>query len=212
MTKKIVAFFVCAMVIFITACSNTAETKLAAIKASIISIMLEYPCTITECVGVAISKDGYILTTAHIFKGEYEYSDISIYCTINESKYAADIICIDRQKDLALIKCSQTLNSVITFSKNESYAGEKIKVATNTLNKGNNVDGVVINNKQIINYATYKRELLSINACLSLGYSGSPLVDRHGNAIGIISAKKITDETTFFAIKSHTIIDFLEDV
>ena len=211
MTKKIAAFVVCAIIILLSACINTVETKINSIKASILDIMLEYPNIVTECVGVAISKDGYILTTAHIIKEEYDYRDISIHCNINKTKYAVNIISVDRQKDLALLKCDRAFLSFTCFIKKDLYAGQGIYIAVNTLNNGINIGGAVINNKQVINYATYDRELLSIDTCIFSGYSGSPVVDKHGNAVGIICAKKASDKTTFFAIKSQTIIDFLED-
>ncbi len=211
MTKKIVIILLCVAIVLISACTNISKPKLAVVKASIINITLEYPDIITECVGVAIDNDGNILTTAHIIKEEYDLDNISIYCNIKSVKYEAHIIAIDRQKDLALIKCGCLINSLITFIDKDLYVGEKIRVAVNTLNGGNDVEGVVINSNQKISYTTYTRDLLSINANLSLGYSGSPVIDNKGYAVGIISAKKVNDNTTFFAIKSAEIIEFLEE-
>lgn len=212
MTKK----FACVLIILYVAlllCScSTYKCDINAVKQAIINITIEYEHFSTKCLGTAVYADGYILTTAHSFEQTYDQDYISSYCTINTQKYALTIISIDYHNDLALLQCKYEFDSTLTYKENPISGGDKLYLATDNVPNHPLYKATVVNYEQVIDYVTYSRSLISITTNACYGDSGAPIIDAKGNIIGILCAKLISSENTYFAVKSQTIQQFLEDI
>lgn len=213
MIKKI---NIIAVIIYVTlliaTCTTYKKDNINLVKLSILNITIEYEDFDTKCLGTVAYADGYILTTAHSFIDTYSQSYISSYCNINCKKYVLNIISIDRHNDLALLKCDYNFSSTVAYIDQNTNCGDKLYLATDNVLMHNMIKATVVSNNQYIEYASYSRNLISINTNACFGDSGSPLIDSKGNIVGILCAKLKTDDNIFFVIKSQTIRLFLEDI
>lgn len=213
MTKKF-AFVVIILYVslIITSCNAYGSKEIDSIKQTIINVTVEYANFSTKCLGTAVYADGYILTTAHSFFDTYDNIYISSYCNIKGEKYALQVISIDHHNDLALLKCEYRFVSVATYKEHLVNDGDKLYLATDDITTHGLYEAKVINFNQDIDYDSYSRNLISITTDACYGDSGAPIIDTKGNIIGILCAKLVKDNNTFFVIKSQTIQEFLEDI
>lgn len=212
MTKKFACVLIILYVALLLASCSTSKCNINDIKQAIINITVEYENFYTQCLGTAVYADGYILTTAHSFAQTYDQTYISSYCTINAQKYALTIISIDSHNDLALLQCEYEFHSTLTYKQNTISDGDKLYLVTDNVPNHPLYKATAVSYQQIIEYSTYSRSLISITTNACYGDSGAPVVDTKGEIIGILCAKLISCDNTYFAIKSQTIQQFLEDI
>jgi len=139
--------------------------------------------TISTGTGFIISKDGYILTNAHVIRGHN-----NIYAYLNKKRYKANVILVDNENDIALLKIKGKfiplpLNlkkaevgediAVIGYP-NIGLQGNEIKATFGEINSLSGIQG------DIRHY--------QIDAPIQPGNSGSPLLNMKGEAIGIVNA------------------------
>jgi serine protease Do len=134
--------------------------------------------------GFIISKDGYVLTNAHVVDGADE---VVIY--YKNKEYLAEFIGSDFTTDIAVLK----INSSDVFPFIELKKGIKLRVGDNILIIGNPYDlGISVSygiisalNRGIKN--TDYNNLIQTDAAINRGNSGSPMFDLNGNVVGITS-------------------------
>jgi serine protease Do len=144
--------------------------------------------------GFFISKDGYILTNNHVVK---DAEKITVTLS-DEHKYKAEVVGTDSETDLALLKISVNYDlPVIELGNSDSIlVGDWVLAIGNPfphLGLDRTVTVGVVSAKgrkglvfggDIPSYQNYIQTDASINP----GNSGGPLVDLHGQAIGVNSA------------------------
>lgn len=213
MAKKIyfVIVVMCAIT-FVSGCGAYNSDGTTDIKGAIIDITVLYDNLNKKCLGTAVYADGYILSTAHSFTDTYKNTYISSYCTINQTKYVLSIIAVNTDLDLVLLKCNYNFSSVILYDNSILNKGDKLFLAADNIKSHAMYEAKVICPSQIIDYSSYKRELMSISVNAGYGDSGAPLVDKKGNTVGILCAKLIDENNIYFAIKGAAITKFLESV
>jgi serine protease Do len=140
--------------------------------------------------GTVLTKDGYLLTCAHVVD-----KAISVRVYLTEDEYTeAEIIAIEKESDLALIKIeADNLTPVIFGKSDEVVLGEKAVCASaagrypDTLTFGNvtNLDRS-INNGYIVDENV---PLMQVSCYINPGSSGSPVFNMYGQCIGIAVSK-----------------------
>ncbi len=157
--------------------------------------------------GFLISKDGIIVTNNHVVKNA---DKILIKCIIDNSviTYNATLLIADSKNDLALLKISDyefELKSDLPFIIKDEIAevgeeifvlgypltstmGEEIKVTTGIISSRTGFQGDVT--------------CYQVSAPVQPGNSGGPLLNNHGDIIGIITAKHNATENVTYAVKS----------
>ncbi|MEW6351481.1 MAG: DegQ family serine endoprotease [Thermodesulfobacteriota bacterium] len=136
--------------------------------------------------GFVISPDGLIVTNSHVVKDADE-----IKVTMADKKsYTAKVIGIDSESDLALIKIDAKNLSPIKFGDSDKLRVGEIVVAvgspfglTRTVTQGI-VSAKGRTNVGIIEY----EDFIQTDAAINPGNSGGPLVNIHGDVIGINTA------------------------
>jgi serine protease Do len=151
--------------------------------------------------GFIVSRDGYILTNNHVVAGAAKVT----VRLLDNREFAAHVIGTDPQTDIAVIKIDAQNLPVVAFGNSDSTRiGEWVLAIGNPLGseftftvtagivsaKGRGLNGL-----QASRYAI--QDFIQTDAAINPGNSGGPLVNVHGEVIGINSA--IASETGFYS-------------
>jgi serine protease Do len=140
--------------------------------------------------GTVLTKDGYLLTCAHVVDDAVL---VNVYFTTEDYK-EAEIIAIEKESDLALLKVeADNLVPVIFGKSDEVMLGEKIVCASaagrylNSLTFGNvtNLDRNVKNGY----IEDGELPMMQVSCYLNPGSSGGPVFNMYGQCIGIAVSK-----------------------
>ena len=155
--------------------------------------------------GIIMSKDGYIITNAHvIYDSNYgKAAEISVVLSENanysETEYPATIVGYDTEADIAVLKVNATDLVAAEFGdSNELQVGELALAIGNPLGFelfGSVSCGIIsaLNREVTINENSMK--LIQTDAAINSGNSGGPLINSSGQVIGINSAKLSSNYT-----------------
>ena len=141
--------------------------------------------------GVIMSEDGYIITNAHVVNNT---NDITVVFTDDpENGIKADLIGIDVQTDLAVIKINKTGLTAAEFGKSsELQVGEAAIAIGNPISMnlaGSVTSGIISALNREITIEDKKFNLIQTDAAINNGNSGGALINAYGQVIGITSAK-----------------------
>ena len=167
--------------------------------------------------GIVYRQDGYILTNAHVVDGASQ-----IEVTLNNGQsYEATVVGSDADIDLALLKIDTKGLEAAQFGDSESLVvGEEAIVIGNPLGSefaNTCTQGIISYNGRAVEMEdNLIMDLVQVDAAVSPGNSGGPLLNNRGQVVGVISAKIAEDdvEGIGFAIPANTAVrvaqDFLE--
>lgn len=163
--------------------------------------------------GVIISKDGLIITNAHVIEGA---TDIKVR-TADGTEYPAELIASDSQTDVAVIRVQANNLQAAVFGNSDSLqVGEDVLAVGNPLGSlgGTVTEGILSAKDREITVQGQTMTLLQTSAAINPGNSGGGLFNRNGELIGIINAKSTgTDiEGLGFAIPINIAKSVAEDL
>ncbi len=152
--------------------------------------------------GIVYSSDGKILTNYHVIEEAY-----SAEITINDETYPVkSVLAYDKDIDLAMLKISATDLEPLPICQNPVQTGKTVyaigssRGLTATFSQG------------IITYAERVEDgvvYVQHDAAISSGNSGGPLINEHGEVIGVNTLTIVNSQNLNFAIFT-TEIDNLE--
>ena len=138
--------------------------------------------------GFIINSDGVILTNYHVVKGA---SQLSVKLT-DQSVHKAHVLGTDSRNDLALVKidAGRKLPTLSLGDSDSLVVGQKVDAIGNPFGfDGTFTTGVVSSLGRSIQTEEEKLEgMIQTDAAINPGNSGGPLLDSHGNVIGINTA------------------------
>jgi S1-C subfamily serine protease len=151
--------------------------------------------------GFLVSRQGHLVTCAHVVKGATR-----IEADIGGSTYTAEVVALDNEHDLALVKIQP--GNWTTLAVGESSAvqvGQDVRVAgyplTDVLGRSikvtrGTVAGIIERDES---------KLFQVDAAINAGNSGGPLVNESGQVVGVASAKLSGEEISNvgFAVPSQ---------
>lgn len=147
--------------------------------------------------GIIMSKDGYIVTNAHvIYDDEYGYgeaSSVQIQMSDEETTYDARIVAYDKEADIAVLKIDADNLTPAEFGDSSSCeVGEMVVAIGNPLGlqfQNTVTCGIIsaLDRKVTINDNTMT--LIQTDTAINNGNSGGPLINSSGQVIGINSSK-----------------------
>jgi serine protease Do len=173
--------------------------------------------------GFVVNSKGYILTSAHIFEKEK-----SATVWIKGKRYEATVFKADKDKDIALLKINETQNinlKALPITKSPNY-----KMGQEVFTIGFPLSDILGNaprlNKGLISATVGLKDNpdhLQVSVEQQSGNSGSPLLDKNGNVIGLIQSTldpmNILMKTggnlpqnVNFAVKTNIIRDFIDEI
>lgn len=171
--------------------------------------------------GIIISKDGYIITNAHVTDDMDSYT-VQVTTTDPETgtgvteKFDAELIGSDTDTDLAVLKIeADNLQAAVLGNSDDVHLGDDVIVIGNPLGLETSVSKGIISglNRQI---SSNERSLSSIqtDAAINSGNSGGAMFNMYGEVIGIVNEKLVNNyaENVGFAITINEAKDVIEDL
>lgn len=133
--------------------------------------------------GFVISPDGYILTNAHVIEGAAE-----IYVTLTDKReFKGHLVGSDERTDLALVKIDAgNLPKMAIGDSNAIRVGQWVVAIGSPFGLENTVTAGIVSAKgrETGDYLPFIQTDVAINP----GNSGGPLINMHGEAVGINSS------------------------
>ena len=167
--------------------------------------------------GIIMSKDGYIVTNAHVIEGH-----TGLQVTLpNDESYNATQVGIDTQTDLAVIKLQADPMPdlpVAEFGDSSMLrVGERVIAIGNAGGSefyGSVTSGIVSALDRQINTESARLHVIQTDAAINPGNSGGALVNRYGQVVGINSAKFVKEgyEGLGFAIPINNAKPIIDDL
>ena len=167
--------------------------------------------------GFVIDARGYILTNFHVVEGAQ-----SIEVVLgDQSRYPAKFIGADQRNDVALVKIEPKGNHLVVLSLGDSTSlqvGQKVLAIGNPFGfQSTLTTGVVsaLGRTVQTSQTTFIDEAIQTDAAINRGNSGGPLINTHGEVIGINSAIYTPTGTTAgigFAIPINTAKNIANDL
>ncbi len=154
--------------------------------------------------GIAISRDGYILTNLHVVGDGRVYAvrlenDEQVYPSYQIVKYHT-------QFDLAVIKIDKTLEPLRIFDgRTELVRGQKIIAIGSPMGLFNSVSDGIISGFRKMDH----QEMIQFTAAVSDGSCGGALLNTYGDVIGINTAHIIRGENMNLAVSYKQILPFI---
>ena len=135
--------------------------------------------------GFIIDPKGYILTNFHVVDGA---SRITIG-TLNGERFRARVIGVDKETDLAVLKIDS--DHELPFMKfgdsNAAQVGDWVLAIGSPFGLDQTVTAGIISKKDRDTTTSSFQRFLQTDAAINRGNSGGPLVNMHGEAIGVNS-------------------------
>ena len=181
---------------------------------SVVSISTPY----SSGTGVILSANGYIVTNSHVIENA---QDITVLLS-DDRRFSAWIVGDDPVSDLAVLRIEATDLMPAEFGDSEVLrVGDAVAAIGNPLGlelRGTFTDGIISAINRDVTVNGRSMTLLQTNAALNSGNSGGPLVNCHGQVIGINTLKisAFTNnagvEGLGFAIPSATVKEIVDQL
>ena len=159
--------------------------------------------------GFLIDPKGYLVTNQHVIEGAQHVAVQSS----DGRDLSAIVVYKDAQRDIAVLKIiDKRFKAPATIPYAVKRSGGNIAEPIYTLGYPRN--DIVYGEGYLSASTGYNGDTLScqITIAANRGNSGSPILNRNGEIIGILSAKQSTAEGAVFAIHSKYIIDALTEL
>lgn len=162
--------------------------------------------------GVIIGADGIVLTNNHVVANTK-----TIRVTLsNKSQYTAKVLGTDALSDLAILKISDTkpfATAKLTDSRS-TRIGDWVVALGNPLGVGQTATVGVLSarGRHLSDTSVELRDLLQTDAAINPGNSGGPLVNMHGEVIGINTAIIPYAQGIGFAIPAETAVQVISSL
>jgi S1-C subfamily serine protease len=135
--------------------------------------------------GFIIDKEGHILTNYHVIDGARKLEVI----LANKKHYPASVVGADKGHDLAVIQIKAPNLQPVTLGSSASLqVGQKVLAIGNPFGvfNGTMTRGIVSSIRQVQEPdGTYIDEAIQTDAAINPGNSGGPLLNSHGEVVGI---------------------------
>jgi S1-C subfamily serine protease len=155
----------------------------------------------------AISSNGYIVTNFHVVNG----ADSVYVQNIDGDAFSAKIVSTDAANDLAVLKITdpsfKSLGALpYGFKRGQTDLGEDL------FTLGYSKDDQVLSKGYLSSGNGYKGDTIKYQIAMDVnfGNSGGPVLDSHGNIVGVISSKQDRVDGAAYAIKSKYLIKSIQ--
>lgn len=174
----------------------------AASEPSVISLEVETQDGKSTGTGFVVSADGLVITNFHVIQhaviiNAKNHQGFSLHCQ--------GLVTIDEERDLALLKFAAKNLSVLELSEKGLSKGQEIMAIGNPRGFDSSVTTGII--------SAFRDEdstqNIQFDAAVSPGSSGSPLFDRTGKVVGVVTSGDSTRQGINFAVASVHVIPLL---
>ena len=136
--------------------------------------------------GVIVDADGYIITNRHVIQG----AEIIFVQLHDKTEQLASVVGVDQLTDLALLKIEPTLMPAIEWSTSPTTnVGTMVWAIGSPFGLERTLTfGIVSATRRTAKVGTVYQEFLQTDVAINPGNSGGPLVNEHGELVGINTA------------------------
>ncbi|HKI48597.1 MAG TPA: trypsin-like peptidase domain-containing protein [Desulfobacteria bacterium] len=156
--------------------------------------------------GFIINEQGYILTNAHVI---HNATDIRVVLSEGRREYPAKIVGADRVTDTALIRIEsdQLLTPLPLGNSDRLRIGEMVLAIGNPLGLRHSVTSGIVSATERISPGLNEKlvDFIQTDSAINPGNSGGPLVNLHGEVVGINTAMVTQAHSIGFAIPINTV-------
>jgi serine protease Do len=162
---------------------------------------------ISQATGFIITKNGYIVTNAHVMEG----ATAAGVFTYDGQQHSVKSIGYDANLDIALLKISGTYEKLTISNSDNVQIGEEVIAIGNPLGLQFSVSQGIVSavNREGTNGLNY---YIQTDAALNPGNSGGPLINKDGKVIGINNFKIGGGESLGFALESNYIKEAVNNI
>ena len=185
---------------------------------SVVSVLCQLSSGSSSGTGVVLSENGYIVTNCHVVEGA---RSITLRFT-DGRELAAQVVGADAVSDLAVLYVqSDDLTPAEFGDSAQLRVGDTVAAIGDPLGvefRGTMTDGIVSAINRDVTTQGRTMTLIQTNAALNSGNSGGPLINCHGQVIGINTLKisAFVDDAGVeglgFAIPSTTVKEVVEQL
>ena|GEM_PF-2450748 len=147
----------------------------------------------SEGSGVMMSRDGYIITNAHVVEGGRR-ADVTLH---DGSKHIATLVGYDWAADLAVLKIDGENFTPARFADSDNLnIGQRVVTMGSPWGfelKGTMSEGIISGMNRELYHHGLRTKFIQFDASVSSGSSGGALIDAHGRVIGIVTMKYVVD-------------------
>lgn len=170
--------------------------------------------------GVVILPEGFIVTNYHVVRNANSRITVSFNPQYDDRVYPAQLVSFVKDEDLALLKIphERDFPTIPLGTSSDLMPGETVVAIGNPHGQTHSVSQGIIsglhrNIKIPLDTDTtlHFDDLIQTDASINLGNSGGPLLNIHGDLIGINSAVNSAAENIGFAIPVDRVREVLED-
>src|SRR3989442_2136532 len=150
--------------------------------------------------GFFVDKDR-VVTNRHVIDGAYRGE---VHLNSGNSFQGKNVLAVDAEGDIAILKVEAPPNLVrpLSLDRASPQEGESIVVTGNPFGlEGSVTNGIVSAVRDILGFG----RIIQITAPISPGSSGSPVVNMHGQVIGVATLQITGGQSVNFAIPSERI-------
>ncbi len=168
--------------------------------------------------GFLISEDGLIVTNKHVVN--QEGAEYTVYLD-DGSKHSAEVIARDPVNDLAVLKIDGNNLPYLDFANSDELrVGQSVVAIGNALGEFSNTvsTGIVSGLGRSITagdgagQSELIEEVIQTDAAISRGNSGGPLLNLHGEVVGVNVAVALGGENIGFALPSNLVKSIVSSV
>jgi S1-C subfamily serine protease len=158
--------------------------------------------------GFMIDPKGYLVTNAHVVQNAKQ-----IAIQNNRGEYLVDVVYIDPSKDVAILKIEDS-NFKPHSSLPYSISKQTARLAEPIFTLGYPRNEIVYSQGYLSAMTGFNGDTLScqIEIAANRGNSGSPILNRKGEVIGILNGRQTNAEGFAFAIQSKYIFSVLDSL
>ncbi|HEX4286646.1 MAG TPA: trypsin-like peptidase domain-containing protein [Terracidiphilus sp.] len=166
--------------------------------------------------GFILDRSGHVLTNFHVIEGANRGVDVQLS---NKHHYSAKVIGTDKVHDLALLQIEASNLEPVTLADSGGLAvGQKVYAIGNPFGLGGTMTRGIISSIRTLGGqgGTHIDDAIQTDAAINPGNSGGPLLNSHGEVIGIntMIASNGADQSSGigFAIPINTAKAVLSDL
>lgn len=159
---------------------------------SIVTIWAADSEGVGEGTGIVLTRDGYIITNAHVIEGAVR-AEVLLN---NDLSYEAKLVGISQEEDLAVLKVEAT--DLIPAEFGDSFSvkvGDEVSALGNPLGyRMTLTPGIISSVDRELEVDGNRMHLLQTSAPINFGNSGGALFNDRGQVIGVTAVKIVTED------------------